>query len=293
MRSLLLPRTHPVKSRKGSLSYLQVEKACRFLISRLDVVPAAAVVLGSGLEAFAGELSNAVEISYGKIPHWPRATVAGHAGRLIGGMLGGKPVAVLAGRSHLYEGYSALEITFPIRVLGLAGIKTLVLTNAAGGINPQFHPPQLVLIADHINLQGTNPLIGVSDERFGPRFPDLSEVYPKRLRDLARQCAREIGRAHGLELPEGVYAAVSGPSYETPAEIRYLRTIGADMVGMSTVPEAIVAAQMGIPVLGISMISNMAAGMLPQRISHQEVLEAGRRMSGTLITLLRKLIPRL
>lgn len=293
VRSLIPFRTRRLRTKAEAHGYRQVEQASRFLASQVKIKPAVAVVLGSGLEAFSKELTGAVEIPYSKIPHWPRSTVAGHAGRLITGMLGQKPVAVLAGRSHLYEGYSSREITFPIRVLARAGIHALVLTNAAGGINPGFHPPQLVLISDHINLQGTNPLAGENDERFGPRFPDLSDVYPRRLRDLARQCAREIGRAHGLELPEGVYAALLGPSYETPAEIRYLRAIGADMVGMSTAPEAVVAAHMGIPVLGISMISNMAAGILPQKITHEEVLESGRLISGSLIALLKRVIPRL
>lgn len=308
MPSLIPFRARRTKTKSGAHGYQQIERAGRFLASRLKVKPVVAVVLGSGLDAFSAELTGAVEIPYGKIPHWPRSTVVGHAGRLTAGRLGETPVVIMAGRSHLYEGYSPQEITFPIRVLARAGIRALVLTNAAGGINPGFHPPQLVLISDHINLQGSNPLAGENDARLGPRFPDLSDVYPRRLRDLARQCAREIGRAHGLELPEGVYAAVLGPSFETPAEIRYLRAIGADMVGMSTAPEAIVAAHMGIPVLGISMISNMAAGLLSaspqagpgsrgegpaQKITHEEVLESGRMISGSLTALLRKVIPRL
>ncbi|MBI3694492.1 MAG: purine-nucleoside phosphorylase [Acidobacteria bacterium] len=271
------------------MNYQQAEEARQFLAERLTAAPAVGVVLGSGLEGFAAALSDRVEISYSEIPHWPRSTIAGHAGRLVCGTLGETGVVVLAGRSHLYEGYSAREVTFPTRVLGRLGIHALVLTNAAGGINLALRPGQLVLICDHLNLQGTNPLVGENDERFGPRFPDISETYPARLRELARACGRELD----LELAEGVYAAVCGPSYETPAEIRYLRTIGADMVGMSTVPEAIVAAHMGIPVLGISSISNMAAGILPQKISHEEVLEAGRRIRDTLIALLEKVIPRL
>lgn len=269
--------------------YEHAGEACRFLAARLKCKPAVGLVLGSGLEGFARELSDAVETPYAEIPHWPRSTVAGHAGKLVAGGLGETGVAVLAGRSHLYEGYSARDVTFPIRVLGLLGIRALILTNAAGGISPSFHAPQLVLISDHLNLQGANPLAGDNDDRFGPRFPDLSDVYSARLRALARECARELG----IDLPEGVYAAVSGPSYETPAEIRFLTTVGASMVGMSTVPEAIVAAHMGIAVLGISSISNMAAGITPHKISHEEVLEAGRRVGDTLIALLKKVIPKL
>ncbi|MBI3667862.1 MAG: purine-nucleoside phosphorylase [Acidobacteria bacterium] len=271
------------------MSFEQVEEAHRFLAGRLPIHPAVGVVLGSGLDGLAVELSERVEIPYEGIPHWPRSTVVGHSGRLAVGRLGETTVAALAGRAHLYEGYSAAEVAFPIRVLGLIGVQAVVLTNAAGAINLSFRPGQLVLIADHINLQGTNPLLGESDERFGPRFPDMSEVYPARLRALAGACGRELG----LELAEGVYAALPGPSFETPAEIRWLRAIGADMVGMSTVPEAIAAAQMGVPVLGVSSISNMAAGILPQKLSHEEVLAVGRQVRDTLTALLQKVIPRL
>jgi purine-nucleoside phosphorylase len=271
------------------VTYEEADAARRFLAERLPRAPEVGVILGSGLDGFAAELSNRVEIPYSAIPHWPRSTVAGHSGKLVAGCLGAAAVAVLSGRCHLYEGYSARQVAFPVRVLGLLGIRTLVLTNAAGGVNLNFQPGRLVLIADHINLQNSNPLAGENEERFGPRFPDLSQVYPKHLRDLARECARQLG----YELAEGVYAAVCGPSYETPAEVRYLRAIGADMVGMSTAPEAIAAAHMGIPVLGISSISNMAAGILPQKISHQEVLAAGLRIRSTLVELLRKVIPRL
>ena len=266
-----------------------IEQALGYLSSRLGEAPAAGVVLGSGLEGFAAELTDRVEIPYAEIPGWPRSTVAGHTGRLAVGRLGAVAVAVLSGRAHLYEGYSAAEVAFPVRVLGLLGIRTLVLTNAAGGINPAFRAGQLALISDHLNLQGVNPLVGEKKERFGPRFVDLSDVYPIRLRELGR----EAGRRLGLDLREGVYAAVTGPHYETPAEIRYLRAIGADLVGMSTVPEAIAAAQMGIPVLGISCVANAAAGNLPHRISHEEVLEAGARSRDSLIALLKEVIPHL
>ena len=269
--------------------YEQVEEARCFLAGRLGSAPQVGVVLGSGLDAFAAELADPLVVSYPEIPHWPRSTVAGHAGRLVAGRLGGKMVAVLAGRAHLYEGHPVGAVVFPTRVLGKLGIRTLILTNAAGGVNPAFGAGQLALLADHINLLGTSPLFGETDERFGPRFVDLSQVYPARLRELARASGRELG----IDLAEGVYAALYGPNYETPAEVRYLRAIGADMVGMSTVPEAIAAAQMGLPVLGISCIANAAAGVLPQKITHEEVLAAGARVRETLSALLKGVITRL
>lgn len=257
-------------------------------IERLAAVkPRVALVLGSGLGAFAGEVSGAVEVPYAGIPHWPRSTAIGHAGKLVLGCVESVPVAVMAGRVHFYEGYSLKEVTFPARVLGSLGVKSLILTNAAGGIRMDLNQGALVLISDHINLQGSNPLIGPNDERFGPRFPDMSEAYSRRYRELARAAAARLG----IQLHEGVYAAVSGPSYETPAEIRYLRAIGADMVGMSTVPEVIVANHMGVKVLGISCVTNMAAGILDQKISHQEVLETGERVKGQFIRLLKAVIP--
>lgn len=269
------------------MSFERAEEARRYLAGRLPGIPAVGLVLGSGLDGFSGQLDGAARIPYQEIPHWPRSKVAGHAGRLVAGRVGDTAVAVLAGRAHLYEGYSASDVAFPTRVLGLLGIRALVLTNAAGGIRTDLRAGQLVLIADHLNLQGTNPLVGENEDRFGPRFPDLSEVYPRRFRELTREAGRELG----LELPEGVYAALAGPHYETPAEIRYLRAIGADMVGMSTAPEAIAAAHMGIPVLGVSCISNLAAGILPQKLSHEEVLAAGEKVRDTLAALLRKVIP--
>ena len=269
------------------MTYEQADAARRFLEARLPAPPAAGVVLGSGLGAFAGELCDRVEIPYGEIPHWPQSSVPGHSGTLVFGRVGGAPVVVLSGRVHLYEGRSPAEVVFPARVLGLLGIRTLILTNACGGINPQFHGGQLVLIRDHINLLNVNPLSGVHDDRFGPRFVDLSGVYPARLRQLACDCARRLG----LDLPEGVYAAFSGPTYETPAEIGYLRAIGADLIGMSTVPEAVAAAQMGIPVLGFSCIANMAAGMSAEKTTHEAVLAAVSRVSATLAALLTELIP--
>jgi len=267
----------------------QAEEARRYLEGRLGRRPEVGVVLGSGLDVLSEALTEPVTIPYAEIPHWPRSTVAGHAGRLAAGRVGGKSVAVLAGRAHLYEGHAASAVIFPTRVLGRLGVRTLILTNAAGGIDPSFGAGQLVLIADHINLLGASPLAGEADERWGPRFVDLSDVYSARLRELARACARE----RGIDLPEGVYAALPGPNYETPAEVRYLRGIGAGMVGMSTVPEAIAAAQMGIAVLGISSIGNAAAGVLPQKITHEEVLAAGARVRDTLAALLQEVIARL
>jgi purine-nucleoside phosphorylase len=251
--------------------------------------PAIAVVLGSGLGAFAEALQDAIAIPYAEIPNFPRATAAGHEGRLVIGALNGLTVAVMQGRVHAYEGYSSREAAFPVRVLGRLGIQSLVLTNAAGGINPAYHPGALVLIRDHINLQGSNPLHGPNDDRFGPRFPDMSDAYSPLYRRLALDAARQLG----MELQEGVYAALPGPSYETPAEIDYLRIIGADMAGMSTVPEVIVARHMSIQVLAISCVTNLAAGLSKTAITHQEVLETGERRAATLLALLKAILPRI
>jgi purine-nucleoside phosphorylase len=251
--------------------------------------PRIAVVLGSGLGAFADELANRLEVPYSEIPHWPVSTAVGHAGRLVFGNLGDLEIVAMAGRVHLYEGYSPQQVTFGIRVLAGLGVSSMVFTNAAGGINLKLGRGGLVLISDHINLQGSNPLVGPNDDSLGPRFPDMSEAYSARYREIARQAGQELG----IELSEGVYAAVSGPSYETPAEIRYLRAIGADLVGMSTVPEAIVANHMGVRVLGISCVTNMAAGILAQRIQHEEVLETGAMVRDTLVRLLKAVLPRL
>lgn len=263
--------------------------AAAFLESRTALRPRVAVVLGSGLGAFADELAERTEIPYAEIPGWPCSTAVGHAGKLVLGKLGALAVAVMAGRVHLYEGYTPAQVTFGVRVLGLLGVRSIVFTNAAGGINLALERGGLVLISDHINLQGSNPLAGPNDDAFGPRFPDMSEPYSISLRTLAH----DVGSELGIRLAEGVYAAVLGPSYETPAEIRYLRTIGADVVGMSTVPEAIVANHMGMRVLGLSCVTNMAAGILPQKISHAEVLETGEMVRGTLVKLLKALLPRM
>ncbi|HTB11049.1 MAG TPA: purine-nucleoside phosphorylase [Bryobacteraceae bacterium] len=247
------------------------------------------VVLGSGLGAFADSLDEVVETPYSAISGWPVSTAVGHAGKLVEGRIGNTQVIVLAGRAHLYEGYSAQQVTFGIRELARRGVKNLVLTNAAGGINEKYRPGDLVLIADHINLLGTNPLTGPNDDALGPRFPDMSEAYSREYREIAKRAGHELG----IILDEGVYVAVPGPSYETPAEIRYMRTIGADLVGMSTVPETIVANHMGMKVLAISCVTNAAAGILQQKLVHEEVLETGARVRDTLVKLLHTVIPRL
>ena len=243
-------------------------------------------MLGSGLGAFASSLGRATSIPYEEIPNWPVSNVVGHEGRLVIGEVGGRTIAALSGRAHYYEGHDLRTVTFATRVLGLLGIKTLILTNAAGGINTGFQPGDLMVIDDHINLLGSSPLIGPNDERFGVRFPDLTNVYSPRLRRLADETASR----QGLTLRHGIYVACHGPSYETPAEVRYLRIVGADAVGMSTVPEAIVARHMGMEVLGISCITNFAAGVLPQPLNHDEVLETARRVRGQFVELLTGII---
>ena len=248
-----------------------------------------AVVLGSGLGAFADALTERTEIPYAQIPGWPCSTAVGHAGKLIFGKLGALKVAVMAGRAHLYEGYSQEQVTFGVRMMGRMGVRSIVFTNAAGGINLSLQRGGLVLISDHINLQGSNPLVGPNDDALGPRFPDMSEAYSRPFREKAKRVAADLG----IPISEGVYAAMLGPSYETPAEIRYLRTIGTDVVGMSTVAEAIVANHMGMKVLGISCVTNMAAGVLPQKINHQEVLETGAMVRDTLLRFLTALLPKL
>jgi len=266
-----------------------IREAARYLEARMALRPRAAVVLGTGLGAFADELSDASAIPYSEVPGWPCPSVIGHAGKLVCGRIGSLETAVMAGRVHLYEGYTPAQVTFGVRVLGSLGVRTIVFTNAAGGINRGFARGALVLISDHINLQGSNPLVGPNDDTFGVRFPDMSEVYSPRLRATAHAVAHELG----IPLAEGVYAALLGPSYETPAEIRYLRIIGADLVGMSTAPEAIVANHMGMRVLAISCVTNMAAGVLPQKLDHAEVLETGEAVRGTLVKFLKALLPRL
>jgi purine-nucleoside phosphorylase len=245
------------------------------------------IVLGSGLGGFADEMTDAVRISYNDIPHFARSTAVGHAGQLVLGNIGAWPVVVMQGRVHLYEGYPVHSVVFPMRVFSRMGVRAAILTNAAGGINLEYGQGRLVVIKDHINLQGQNPLVGPEDPNLGLRFIDMTEAYSKSY----RQIALEAGKRLGIPLAEGVYAAVLGPSYETPAEIRFLRTIGADLVGMSTVPEVIVARQMGIKVLAISCVTNMAAGTTDAPINHEEVLEIGRKISGQFKALLRDVIP--
>ena len=247
------------------------------------------VVLGSGLGAFAESLDDRTETRYADIPGWPRSTAIGHAGNLVTGRIGSTRVIVLAGRAHLYEGYSASQVVFGIRELHRRGVPSLVLTNAAGAVNLEYRPGDLVLISDHINLLGANPLTGANDDALGVRFPDMSDAYSREYREIAKHTAAGLG----LSLHEGVYAAMSGPSYETPAEIRFLRAIGADLVGMSTVPETIAANHMGMKVLAISCVTNMAAGILPQKLSHSEVMETGERVRDTLIAFLRAVLPEL
>jgi len=263
--------------------------AAEFIESRITVEPRVAVVLGSGLGGFADAIENPSVIQYKDIPEWPQSTAIGHAGQLIIGMVAGIPVAALAGRAHMYEGYTPQQVVYGIRALDRLGVNSVILTNAAGAVNPQLKPGQLALVSDHINLLGVNPLTGPNDEAMGPRFPDMSEAYPKRYRDLAREAAKTLG----IELGEGVYAAVPGPSYETPAEIRYLRVIGADLVGMSTVLETIAANHMGLKVLGISCVTNYAAGVTDKKLDHAEVLATGERVRDTLTALLKAVIPRL
>jgi purine-nucleoside phosphorylase len=267
--------------------YERVEEATAFVRARTGgEAPTVAVVLGSGLGDFARELASAVSLPYTAVPHWPASRVVGHAGELVVGEVGGRRVVALSGRVHFYEGHDLSTVTFGVRVLGRLGVRTLILTNAAGGINTAFRQGALMVMTDHINLMGSNPLIGANEDRFGLRFPDMSEVYSKRLRAVALEAARSVG----VSVEQGVYVAVHGPSYETPAEIRAFRTLGADAVGMSTVPEAIVARHMGIEVLGISCITNMAAGVLPKPLVHDEVMEVARRVRSQFIALLTGII---
>jgi purine-nucleoside phosphorylase len=267
--------------------FARATRAAKFIQSRTRLRPEIALVLGSGLGAFADELASPTRIPYQKIPGFPRSTVAGHAGQLVIGKLGDLPVAVMQGRVHLYEGYSPQEIAFPMRVLGRLGIGSAILTNAAGAINRDYSQGALVVIRDHINLQGANPLMGPNDERFGVRFPDMSQAYAPEYREIAHREAQLLG----IGLREGVYAALRGPSFETPAEIRFLKTVGADLVGMSTVLEVIAARHMNIRVLGISCVTNMAAGILDQPLTHAEVMETTARVKGQFIALLRAAIP--
>ena len=266
--------------------YERAEHATRIIRSRISVEPRIAVVLGSGLGGFADDFKEAVAIPYEDIPGFVRSTAQGHAGRLVIGNVDSVPVLAMQGRVHYYEGYSLEEVTFAVRTFGLLGVKTLILTNAAGGINVQLSQGALMVISDHLNLMGVNPLVGPNDERFGPRFPDMSAVYSHELQELVVEEAKAIN----VEVRRGKYGALSGPSYETPAEITMLRNLGADAVGMSTVPEAIVARHMGLEVLGISCITNMAAGISDEPINHEEVMATGDRVRDTFTELMRRVI---
>lgn len=276
-------------NKSGADLYTRAESAAAFVLSQTKLRPQIGLVLGSGLGAFGDDLADAIRIPYSQIPSFPRSTAIGHAGQLVIGKSGDVPVAVLQGRAHLYEGYSPEEVAFPTRVLGRMGVRAVILTNAAGGINSDYGRGALVVIRDHINLQGRNPLVGANDDRFGPRFPDMTYTYTKRYREIALEEVKKLG----IPTREGVYAGVLGPSFETPAEIRFLRTIGADLVGMSTISEAIAARHTGMNLLAISCVTNMAAGILDQPLSHEEVLETTARVMGQFVALLRAVLPRM
>jgi len=269
--------------------YDRAQAAADFVLSKTKLRPKLALVLGSGLGAFADSLADATRIPFAQIPHFPRSTAVGHAGNLVVGVSHGVPLVAMQGRVHYYECGDMREVVFPMRVFGRIGIRAAILTNAAGGINRAYGQGALVVIKDHINLFGTSPLVGPNDDRFGPRFPDLTRAYWKPYREIALAEAKGLG----TEVHEGVYAAGSGPNYETPAEIGFLRTIGADLAGMSTIPEVIVAAHQGIRVLGISCVTNMAAGILDQPLNHEEVLETARRVQGQFVALLEAVIPKI
>jgi purine-nucleoside phosphorylase len=266
--------------------YARLEEAVAAVSARIETRPRIGIVLGSGLGLLADEVDNPTAIPYSEIPHFPVSTAPGHAGKLVVGTFEGQSAAMMAGRVHLYEGYTAAEVVFPVRLLGMLGVESLIVTNAAGGVDPRFSSGVLMLITDHINLTGHNPLVGPNDERFGTRFPDMTEAYDPELRELAKRAAVETGVA----LDHGVYLGLLGPTYETPAEVRMTRILGGDAVGMSTVLEVIAANHMGIRVLGISCITNMAAGMLPRKLNHQEVMEAAARVSGEFAALLRAVV---
>jgi purine-nucleoside phosphorylase len=269
--------------------FARAEQAAQSVLSCTSLRPRIAVVLGSGLGSFAGELADPIAIRYQDIPFFPKSTAIGHAGRLVIGRFADIALVAMQGRVHLYEGYSAREVAFPIRVLARMGVRAVVLTNAAGGINPDYGKGALVVLYDHINLQGSNPLIGPNDDHLGLRHPDMTDAYNLHFRKIALTEADRL--AEGVH--EGVYAAVAGPSFETPAEIRFLRTIGADLVGMSTVPEVIAARHMGLEVLAISCVTNMAAGMTGEKITAEEVLETGERVRGRFLRLLRAVLPKI
>ena len=272
----------------GTGLYERAEHAARIIRSRTTETPRIALVLGSGLGAFADDFQESTLIPYGEITGFPRSTAEGHAGRLVIGKVDQVPLVAMQGRVHFYEGYTLEQVTFPIRVFHLLGIKTLILTNAAGGVNVQLSQGALMVLSDHLNLMGDNPLRGPNDSRFGPRFPDMTTAYSPELQEIVIEEARALG----VEVRRGVYAALSGPSYETPSEIHMLRNLGADAVGMSTVPEVIVARQMEMEVLGISCITNLAAGITDAPINHEDVMATGDRVRETFTSLMRKVVAR-
>ncbi len=278
-----------VEPSRSADEYARAQEAASFIAARTKLRPRVAIVLGSGLGSFADQLTDAARISYAEIPHFPKPTAEGHAGKLVIGKVAHVALACMQGRVHLYEGYNIREVVFPIRVFKQMGIKAVVLTNAAGGINEKFGQGCLVVLKDHMNFQGANPLAGANDDRLGPRFLDMTNAYFRPY----RQIALEHGKHLGLEMHEGVYAAMAGPTYETPAEIRFLRTAGADLVGMSTVAEVIAARHAGMRVLAISCVTNMAAGILDKPLSHEEVLQTGERMKGKFMQLLEAIIPQI
>jgi purine-nucleoside phosphorylase len=269
--------------------YTQAESAAQFVLARATLRPRIGMVLGSGLGGLADGLTNATRVPYAHIPNFPCSTAIGHAGQMVIGKADDIPIAAMQGRVHLYEGYSPQQIAFPIRVFGRMGIRAVILTNAAGGINLEYKQGALVVISDHINLQAHNPLVGKNDDRFGLRYPDMTQAYWKPYRQAALEEAQRLG----ITVYEGVYAAMLGPSFETPAEIRFLRTIGADVVGMSTVSEVVAARHMGIKVLAISCVTNMAAGILDRVLTHEEVLETGERVKGAFTALVKAILPRI
>jgi purine-nucleoside phosphorylase len=279
----------PIKTASTSVEFTNSTRAAKFIHSKTKLRPHIALVLGSGLGAFADDFATAIRIPYAKIPHFPRSTAIGHAGQLVIGKVGNVPVAGMQGRVHLYEGYSAKDVAFPIRVFQRMGVKAVILTNAAGGINLTYSEGALVILRDHINLQPTNPLIGANDDRFGLRFPDMTRAYDPDFRSFAA----EEGKKLRLDLHEGVYLALAGPNYETPAEIHAFRTLGADLVGMSTVPEVLAARHSNIRVLGISCVTNMAAGITGAPLTAEEVFATGARIKNDFIALLRAVIPRI
>lgn len=264
----------------------RVEESAEFIRNKSKVSPKIGLILGSGLGVLGDEIQNPIKIKYNEIPNFPVSTVEGHAGQLVIGNLEGKEVVAMQGRFHYYEGYSQQEITFPVRVMKALGVDTVVVTNAAGGANAEFNPGDLMVIKDHINLSGNNPLIGSNDERFGPRFPDMSTAYKPKYVDLVKDCAKELN----MKIQEGVYAFFSGPTYETPSEVKMARILGADAVGMSTAPEVIVASHCGMDVVGISCITNMAAGILDQPLDHEEVIETTQKVKAEFLSLVKTVV---